>query len=137
MILIEMILTKFGITSPVSILIVFIAIGSIWLGNRLDVDYHAYGVAAILIAYAIRKVGSIRSDSGGVSPLPLPWRTAEMLLLIIPLILMSTSEVWGLIDVALIALYSGRRGGHMNKWFFYAFYPAHFFILALLRIILT
>ena len=137
MILIEMILTKFGTTSPVSILIVFIAIGSIWLGNRLDVDYHAYGVAAILIAYAIRKVGSIQSDSKGVSPLPLPWRTAEMLLLIIPLILMSTSEVWGLIDVALIALYSGRRGGHMNKWFFYAFYPAHFFILALLRIILT
>ena len=137
MILIEMILTKFGTTSPVSILIVFIAIGCVWLGNRLDVDYHAYGVAAILIAYAIRKVGSIRSGGKSVSPLPLPWRTAEMLLLIIPLILMNTSEAWALIDVGLIALYSGKRGGRMNKWFFYAFYPAHLFILALLRIILT
>lgn len=137
MILIEWILTKFGPGSPVAILTVFIAIGCIWLGNLLDVDYHAYGVAAILIAYAIRKVGSIRSGGGSVSLLPLQWRTAEMLLLIIPLLLMNKSEVWTLIDVGLIALYSGRRGGRMYKWFFYAFYPAHLLILSLLRIILT
>lgn len=137
MILIEWILTKFGTASPMTILIAFIAVGCIWLGNRLEVDYHAYGVAAILVAYAIRKVGSIRSDSGSVSPLPVQWRTAEMLLLIIPLLLMNTSEAWALIDVGLIALYSGKRGGRMNKWFFYVFYPAHLLILALLRIILT
>lgn len=137
MILIEWILTKFGTASPMTILIAFIAVGCIWLGNRLEVDYHAYGIAAILIAYAIRKVGCIRTDGKDFSPLPVQWRTAEMLLLIIPLLLLNTSEAWALIDVPLIALYSGRRGGRMTKWFFYVFYPAHFLILALLRIFIT
>ena len=36
-------------------------------------------------------------------------------------------------DAPAILLYSGERGNcHIPKWFFYAFYPGHLLILALL-----
>lgn len=135
MILIDLILTKAGTGSPLLALTAFIAVGAIWLGGFLETDYHAYGIAAILIAYAIKCV-SMSQQYGQDTPLAAAgWRMLEMTLLILPLILASKSEVWALIDVPLIALFLGKRGKRINKWFFYAFYPAHLAALDVLRII--
>lgn len=150
MILIDLILSKYPTGSPAAVVAVLIAVGAIWLGNMLETDYHGYGVTAILIAYFIRRKGTMRLAarqtaatpgtkiipsviSQKITPLPLGWRVLEMILLIIPLIILSTSEVWALIDVGIIALYSGKRGKNMHKWFFYVFYPAHLAVLVLLR----
>ena len=36
---------------------------------------------------------------------------------------------WVLLAAPLLLLYSGERGTHGWKYFFYAFYPAHFLVL--------
>ena len=36
---------------------------------------------------------------------------------------------WVLLAAPLLLLYSGERGTHWWKYFFYAFYPAHFLVL--------
>ena len=41
----------------------------------------------------------------------------------------------GRFDIAfpLMLLYNGEKGFHINRWFFYVFYPAHLLILALVH----
>lgn len=46
----------------------------------------------------------------------------------------SLCKFGGLLSIPLVARYTGRRGGErfprFNKWFFYAFYPVHLLVLA-------
>ena len=43
-------------------------------------------------------------------------------------------ESYGLPCIIMILFYNGQRGSYkLSKWFFYAFYPAHLFLLYLLR----
>lgn len=135
MILIDLIIKKTGTGSPLSVLTVLIAVGSIWLGNTLDTDYHGYGITAMLIAFAVRYFAAPAKFSAPVV-LPAGWRMLEMALLILPLVMQSRTELWALIDVGLVSMYFGQRGKRVHKWFFYAFYPLHLIVLVLIRTII-
>ncbi len=139
MIVIDLFLQKTAYGSAGMVIAVLIAFAFIWLGNTLEVDYHGYGVAAILIAYAVKtyaaKMRGADHTGQRQKNAETGWRMLEMGLLIIPLILQSTNEVWALLDVILIAFYYGKKGKPMHKWFFYIFYPAHLLFLVVLRML--
>ncbi len=47
------------------------------------------------------------------------------------------SQVYAAFCVIPLALYSGKRGKKMNKYFFYAFYPAHILILYFINMLIS
>lgn len=47
------------------------------------------------------------------------------------------SQVYAVFCVIPLALYNGKRGKKMNKYFFYAFYPAHILILYLIKMFIS
>lgn len=85
-----------------------------WLASFLALDYHHYGVVIPVIFYLVRK-----------------HRTAASLLSYAVII----KELWSILGFSLLSLYNGQRG-KINKWFCYAFYPAHLLIIGLVRIFL-
>ena len=93
--------------------------------NYMHTDYKAAGVTAIMAAYAIKKWGI---DNGKVSP-----EVSMIAVVIILTIMSSTSEICAIVDAAFAGRYDGSRGKTISKWFFYIFYPAHLFILFLIR----
>lgn len=81
----------------------------------LTTDYSAGGVLAIAIAYAFRENNS-KSIVGTVITLAL---------------LCGFSEAIAIFDYFIVARYNGQKGKSM-KYFFYAFYPCHLLIIALI-----
>ena len=71
-------------------------------------EYVFLGTTSAALFYLLREKG--------------PWRLAGLL----PLMVASS---WVLLAAPLLLLYSGERGTHGWKYFFYAFYPAHFLVL--------
>ncbi|MBP3313622.1 MAG: hypothetical protein J6K84_03075 [Oscillospiraceae bacterium] len=61
------------------------------------------------------------------------WMLPPMLLLIQESV---SLQIWSLVALPLLFLYSGKRGKRPMKYFFYIFYPAHVGILALLSMVL-
>lgn len=90
--------------------VLVIAIGMI-VAVLLKTDYSWSGVACIVVFYLLRSKKVLRGFAG-----------------IIPLAISSLMEIVAWIDIPLIANYNGKRGWNM-KYFFYAFYPVHLFIL--------
>ena len=88
-----------------------VAAGFCALGYVCHTDYDAWGVAAALAMYILRRFRLIGFAAG------------ELLL-----IWMSEVEVYALFALPLVFLYNGERG-KQKKWFFYAFYPVHFLVL--------
>lgn len=77
------------------------------LGYLLKTDYGAFGVASIIVLYIVHER---RLVSCGVGSIVFSWEKSAPLAFV-P-----------------ILLYNGERG-HINKYFFYAFYPAHLLLL--------
>ncbi len=46
-------------------------------------------------------------------------------------------EIVGLLAFPFIQTYKGKPGRKLNKWFFYAYYPAHLAVLCLIRLLLS
>lgn len=84
------------------------------LASLLRTDYGGMGVLAIAVMYALRK-NKVLSMTGGC----------------VTLTIMSLSEITAFFALLPIARYNGERGLKL-KYFFYAFYPAHLFILWLI-----
>ena len=71
-------------------------------------EYVFLGTTSAALFYLLREKG--------------PWRLAGLLPLMV-------ASPWVLLAAPLLLLYSGERGTHGWKYFFYVFYPAHFLVL--------
>ncbi|MBQ8814723.1 MAG: hypothetical protein IJZ85_09535 [Lachnospiraceae bacterium] len=98
---------------------ILVAVAAILAGWLTRCDYGAEGVLLIFIFYLFSYSPTRRAVGLGV------WA-----------VMFGGLEVWGACAVLPIALYSGARGkgGRWFKWFGYAFYPLHLFLLWLVKI---
>lgn len=86
----------------------------IFLANLLNTDYGGFGVLMIAILYLFQKSRLFQCIFGAAG---FAW------------------EVTAPISFLLLYFYNGEKGKNVNKYFFYAFYPVHLAILALVKII--
>ncbi len=84
-------------------------------------DYGFYGVLAITEAWYLRRTGS---------------RLWEMAAIVAILTVSAWIEAVAFLNLPLVAGYHGKQGKKGNRWFFYAFYPLHLFLLFCIRMIL-
>jgi len=91
---------------------------AMYLADLLNTDYSGAGVLTITFMYLFRKKKVLSMTAGCVV-----------------LTVMSISEIPAFLALIPIALYNGQRGLKM-KYFFYAFYPVHLFLLYLLAVLL-
>ena len=92
---------------------------AMWAAYYLRTDYSAAGVLAIAIAYSLRKK-------------PLACFFGAYLTLVL---FSSAFEIFAIFGALLIARYNGEKGKSM-KYFFYAFYPGHLLLIALVAMLL-
>ena len=111
------------IIAVIGLIAVYIAFGA--AAELLNTDYGAAGVTAILAAWTLKKYSLVKGKDMAVP---------QMLVIVAILTIMSsTSEICAIADTAFARRYNGSRGKTISKWFFYIFYPAHLFILFLIR----
>lgn len=95
-----------------AIVIDLVALAAFMLAaDMLNSDYEYMGVLTIAVMYALRS-RKMWSMAGGCTVL----------------CLMSLNELPAFLALIPVALYNGKRGWRL-KYFFYAFYPAHLFLL--------
>jgi len=93
-----------------------------WLAEDvLHTDYGGWGVAAIAVLYLLRRQ-------------PIPGYCAAVLVLAL---FLADIELYALAALPLILFYGGQPGRTKWKYFFYAFYPAHLLLLALVTMPVT
>ena len=54
--------------------------------------------------------------------------------LAVPFFAVNKYELFAVAAAPLMLLYNGEKGFYMNRWFFYAFYPAHLLLLGLIHL---
>lgn len=85
----------------------------------LHTDYKAMGVALVLVMVLLRDRPWTRDlAAGGILAAMIPFGSSWI-------------ELFGVLAFPLFHLYNGQRG-RQSKYFFYAFYPGHLLLLALL-----
>ena len=125
---------KAGTSKKVSAIGIFVGaiVGVYFLNKILQMDYGFLGCMAPVFASLFRK--PYRSHSG-------MWEKCDkhvihVVLLGICLLLISFMygdiQVYSLLAIPILLLYSGKRGTLTMKYFFYIFYPAHLILLELL-----
>lgn len=102
---------------------VLIMVAGYLLADFLKTDYAGMGVMTIVVMYLVRRVGKF-ADSRKNRVLSMG---AGCLLLTV----MSFIEITAFFAMIPAALYNNERGWKM-KYFFYAFYPVHLFLLWLI-----
>ena len=111
---------------------VLITLAVMWLAECvLKTDYGAMGVLAIVLFYAANKApDTVRYFAVPVICLLLTvYPRTEGLL---PVgVAFNGAELFAVAATPLILLHNGEKGRHINRWFFYCFYPGHLFLLAL------
>ncbi|MBQ7668603.1 MAG: conjugal transfer protein TraX [Clostridia bacterium] len=112
--IIKLLEEKFNEKHKIRVVLTFatITIASL-IADFLKTDYSFYGVLAISLMYIFRDLKPMKLMAGFVS-------------------LVNTS-IFVIVPFSLLALYNGERGRSM-KYFFYAFYPVHLFILYLIAV---
>ena len=89
--------------------------GLCFAAYRLSTDYRYGGVLLIVLLYLLKQYRPLALLAGYV------WICCY-----------NPTEVYAFPAFLMLMLYNGKRG-RQNKWFFYAFYPAHLVVLAVLR----
>lgn len=99
---------------PCMLLQFLVIVCGVLLGELLITDYSAFGVITIVVMYYFHKDKRIETLAGCAA-----------------LTVMNFIEVFAFAIYPLTSRYNGQRGLNM-KYFFYAFYPAHILLLALI-----
>lgn len=97
---------------PILMLVLIIALGAV--SALIRCDYGLKGFAFIILLYALREHEVLR---------------------IVPIVLLN-SFMFAVFAFVPISFYSGKRGfikGKIFKYFFYAFYPVHIFVIYLIK----
>lgn len=87
------------------------------LAEVLNTDYSGRGILLILIYYLFREKKAIGLPAGALWNFSYGW---------------GMIQCFGVAATPFLAFYNGKRGPKI-KYFFYVFYPAHLFILYLLK----
>ncbi len=104
-------------SSPLlSVVAAFAAIAAAAAAEIIRTDYGAFGVLLVYIFYFLRNNLNVRLLAGAALVIVLFWNDGEILCLI---------------SFILLALYNGQRGPGL-KYLFYAAYPAHLAVLAMI-----
>lgn len=112
-------------------LLTFLGIIAIALiGDFIRVDYGAYGILTVILFYLFRKNEFLALGSFVVF-------TIIQCALDFWYIQDSTFiQLYAIFAVFLLALYDGNKGTFNHKYFFYWFYPLHFLILYVVKLLL-
>ncbi len=86
-------------------------------------DYGWKGVVPLIVGYLFRRYNATHKTL--------------FLAIIISLSVFNIAEIIGLLGLPFILSYRGNQGRKLNKWFFYAYYPAHSAVLLLIRLLIS
>ena len=110
-----------------------VSVAGVWILNRVfTIDYGFWGCMVPVFASAFQS----RDAEAPAWLLRLDRKPVHVLMLALGLTLLGIrlggNQMWALLALPLLLLYSGKRGTLPMKYFFYIFYPLH---LALLQVI--
>ena len=109
-------LLPLAVSAPVLLLVIC---GAEWLKT----DYHGYGVAAIAAAFLLKKwcfpVWTSPASTAFILQTNPAWHT----------------ESYAAFAMPLLFFYNGKKGRFCPKYFFYAFYPVHLLVFAVVKVI--
>lgn len=120
-----------------TILITFIVIGSLFLGDLIKVEYGWTGILLILMIYIFQNNFVLARKKINNE------RMLRNIFICISIVIWAilydlyygrVIELYAIISGVMVLFYNGERGSYkISKWVFYAFYPLHLIILILLR----
>ena len=113
-------LGRFYMIPSVAVLLLLMA-----AAEFLNTDYAAVGVLSIFLFYiGMDKENAVRAPVFlvAIAVLSIDWTT-----------LINFLELFAIMALCPILLHNGQRGTKMNKWVFYAYYPAHLLALYLIK----
>ena len=104
----------------------FLAVAAVWLLNRIvTLDYGFWGCMMPVGASLLRR----KKDQAAWYDRNV-FHVLAMGIFMVPLALqLGTWQWWSFLALPLLSCYSGRRGKHKMKYFFYIFYPAHLLVV--------
>ena len=99
----------------------------LYLAQKLQLDYGAYGILLIMI------FNIFRNDKLKIL---MNFLILNVLNMVFPNVFqIADMQIFSLISLIFIFMYNGKKGRSM-KYFFYLFYPVHFFILGIIKFFL-
>lgn len=110
------------------------ALGALFaLTSYVNFDYGFFGIVSPLFAAF---PGDRRDESAGITPPP-PKHSTKLILFTIGIMLtyigngLGNIQLFALLTIPLLAMYSGKPGKRKLKYFFYVFYPVHLLLIEL------
>lgn len=97
-------------------------------------DYGFMGVVVITVLYAFNDASPLSRFTAFLLCI---LSTVIVILPQFPILFIAQNQIFALTAVIPIMLYNGKKGFKINKYFFYAFYPGHIIILALIKLLIT
>lgn len=100
----------------------------------MSTDYGFTGVIVITLFYVISDYPKSVKYIGYIL---ITLLTVVVILPRFPYIAIAPTQIFAVISAVILIFYNGQKGFKINRYFFYAFYPGHIIILALIRLIVS
>lgn len=129
---------KYGVFVKISSIIAFIAViaGIYYLNQIFSIDYGFWGCLAPLFASLLVKPNNVNFKVWDVIDNKFTRLIIFGIGLIILAIEMGNNQIYSLLSLLILFLYSGKKGKANLKYFFYVFYPLHLVCLECLAMLM-